>query len=88
MLVLERKDNESIIIGNNIEIKVIKSENGKVKIGIEAPKDIEINRKEIYDQIQEENKGAINKVTNMERMKEIYKRNNDKKQKKEKRKEK
>lgn len=73
MLVLTRKDDESIMIGKNIQIKVIKSDSGKVKLGIEAPKDIEINRKEIYDQIQIENKEAVNKVTDFNKLKEIYK---------------
>ncbi len=73
MLVLTRKENESIVIGNNIEIKIIKTENGKVKIGIEAPKNVEINRKEVYEKIQNENKEAINKVIDLNKIKEIYK---------------
>jgi carbon storage regulator len=76
MLVLTRKENESIFIGKNIEIKIIKTESGKVKIGIEAPKDVEINRKEVYEKIQNENKEAISKVTDFNKMKEIYKKNN------------
>ena len=72
MLVLTRKDDESIIIGNDIEIKIIKTENGKVKIGIEAPKDIEINRKEIFKQIENENKEAINKQVDIKKIKAIY----------------
>ena len=75
MLVLTRKDDESIMIGKNIQIKVIKSDSGKVKLGIDAPKDIEINRKEIYDQIQNENKEAVNKVTDFNKLKDIYKGN-------------
>jgi len=78
MLVLTRKDDESIMIGKNIRIKVIKSDSGKVKLGIEAPKDIEINRKEIYDQIQKENKEAVNKVTDFNKLKDIYKGNKKK----------
>lgn len=73
MLVLTRKDDESIMIGNTIEIKIISAENGKVKIGIEAPKDIEINRKEIYNEIQNENKEAINQIKNVSKLKDIYK---------------
>ena len=78
MLVLTRKDDESIMIGKNIRIKVIKSDSGKVKLGIDAPKNIEINRKEIYDQIQNENKEAVNKVTDFNKLKDIYKGNNNK----------
>lgn len=78
MLVLTRKDDESIMIGKNIRIKVIKSDSGKVKLGIDAPKDIEINRKEVYDQIQKENKEAVNKVTDFNKLKDIYKGNKNK----------
>ncbi len=58
MLILTRKLDESIIIDGNIEVKVIGIEEGKIKLGISAPKEIEIHRKEIYDQIQEENRKA------------------------------
>ena len=75
MLVLERKKDESIIIGNNVEIKVINCENGKVKLGINAPKSIEINRKEIYEKIEKENKESINKIENIDKLKNIYKKN-------------
>jgi carbon storage regulator len=59
MLILTRKKDESIVIGDNIEIKIISSEDGKVRIGIEAPRDIEIHRREVYDAIQEENRKAV-----------------------------
>lgn len=59
MLVLTRKPNQSIRIGDNIEIKILSIEGEQIKIGIEAPKNIEIHRKEIYLSIQEENKKAI-----------------------------
>ena len=58
MLILTRKKGESIIINENIEINILELSDGKVKIGIEAPKNISIHRKEIYLQIQEENKQA------------------------------
>ncbi|MBI9014609.1 MAG: carbon storage regulator CsrA [Clostridiales bacterium] len=60
MLVLSRKKNESIIINGNIEVKIIESDDGKVRIGIEAPKHIEIHRKEVFDQITEANRAATN----------------------------
>ncbi|MBS7525789.1 carbon storage regulator CsrA [Fusibacter paucivorans] len=59
MLILTRKKNESIIINNNIEIQIISIEEGKVKIGINAPKEVAIHRSEIFDKIMESNKEAI-----------------------------
>jgi len=56
MLALTRKRGESIIINDNIEIVVIGIQNDQVKLGVVAPKEISIHRKEIYDRIQEENK--------------------------------
>lgn len=58
MLILSRKKDESIIIGDDIEITIIGIEDDKVKLGINAPKNIDIHRKEIYLQIQEENQKA------------------------------
>ncbi len=58
MLVLTRKNNESIMIGSHIKISIIQCEEGKVKLGIEAPKNIKIHREEIFNTIIEENKKA------------------------------
>ena len=58
MLILTRKKNEEIIINNNIKITIIESSNDHVKIGIEAPSDIKIFRKELYAAIEDENKSA------------------------------
>lgn len=58
MLILSRKTNESIIINGNIEVKVMVAEDGKVRIGIDAPREVVIHRKEIFDKIMEENKKA------------------------------
>ena len=58
MLVLTRKLNESIMIGNDIEITVLAVEGEQVKLGINAPKQIDIHRKEIYLDIQQENNQA------------------------------
>jgi carbon storage regulator len=74
MLILTRKENESIIINNNIEIKVISSEDGKVKIGIEAPKTIDIYRKEIYDRIQEENINSALEIKRLTNFKKFVKK--------------
>lgn len=73
MLILTRKKDESIIIDGNIEIKIVELDDGKVKIGIEAPKNIEILRKELYERIQEENKAAVNTKLNTKDMKDLLK---------------
>lgn len=65
MLVLTRKKNESIMIGDSIEIKVLAIEGEQIKLGIIAPKHIDIHRKEIYIAIQEENKQAADISTNL-----------------------
>ncbi|MDD3297990.1 MAG: carbon storage regulator CsrA [Firmicutes bacterium] len=62
MLILTRKKDESIVIGNDIVIKVVDVEEGRVKLGISAPGDVSIHRYEIYQAIQQENKeAAINR---------------------------
>jgi carbon storage regulator len=59
MLVLKRRLQESIVIGDDIEIEILSVEGDQVKLGIRAPKHIEIHRKEVYLSIQESNKEAI-----------------------------
>lgn len=58
MLALARKINQSIMIGNDVEITLLEIKGDQVKLGISAPKSVPIYRKEIYAQIQEENKSA------------------------------
>lgn len=58
MLILNRKPGESIIIDDKIEIRILDMVDGKIKIGIEAPKDVTILRREVYDEIKDENKKA------------------------------
>jgi len=59
MLVIGRKKGEAFLIGEDIEITVVKVEDGTVKLAIDAPRSISILRKELYKEIQEENKSAI-----------------------------
>lgn len=63
MLVLARKINESIMIGDDIEIVVVDIKGDQVKLGIRAPKNVAIHRTEIYTEIQEQNKEAAQSVT-------------------------
>lgn len=60
MLVIGRKKGESILIGDNIEVTISKVEDGSVKLAISAPKSVTILRKELYTEVQEENKNASN----------------------------
>lgn len=60
MLALSRKKNEALVINNNIEITILEIKGDQVKIGINAPKEIPVYRKEVYLQIQEANKEAMN----------------------------
>jgi carbon storage regulator len=59
MLILTRKSDESIIIGNNIKVKVLKVQGNQVHLGIDAPRDFSIFREEIFEQIRAENANAV-----------------------------
>ena len=59
MLALTRKKGEALMINNNVEITILEVRGDQVKIGISAPKDVPIYRKEVYLQIQEENKASF-----------------------------
>lgn len=59
MLVITRKQGESILIGDDIEIKVSKIEDGSVKLAISAPREMTILRNEVLEKVKEENKQAI-----------------------------
>jgi carbon storage regulator len=58
MLVLSRQRDESIIIGDNVVITVVDVRGDKVKLGIDAPKEISVHRREVYEAIQRENRQA------------------------------
>ena len=71
MLALTRKKGESIVINNNLEISVLEIRGDQIKIGISAPKDVPIYRKEVYLQIQEETKEAMN-VEGLEALENLF----------------
>jgi carbon storage regulator len=62
MLILTRKENQKIRIGNDIVIHVISISENNVKIGIEADKDVKIYREEVYESIKEQNRQAAEKL--------------------------
>ncbi len=66
MLVLSRKKGESVVIDDNIEIKILETKEGKVKLGISAPKDVSVVRKEVLDVISENKEAGKRAVTKSE----------------------
>lgn len=73
MLALSRKANESIMIGNDIEVTILEIKGEQVKIGISAPKSVPVYRKELYLQIQEANKEAVAADVNVGSLNELLK---------------
>ncbi|WP_010278705.1 carbon storage regulator CsrA [Paenibacillus senegalensis] len=71
MLVLTRKPGEAIMIGDDIELVVIAAEGDQIKLGIRAPKQIDIYRKEIYQMIQESNQEAAQIPMDMNEIKKM-----------------
>jgi carbon storage regulator len=59
MLVLTRRPGESIIVGQDIVITVIEIKGGQVRIGIDAPREVQVHREEIYEQVRQENIAAV-----------------------------
>ncbi|NLK45812.1 MAG: carbon storage regulator CsrA [Treponema sp.] len=66
MLILTRKTNEKIRIGNDISITIIEVRGDQVKVGIEAPKDIKVFRQEVFNAIQNENRAAVVNTANLD----------------------
>ncbi|MFJ9463532.1 carbon storage regulator CsrA [Viridibacillus arvi] len=60
MLVLTRKTGESIMVGDQIELKVLSVDGDQVKLGVVAPKSVKVHRSEVYQSIQQQNKEALN----------------------------
>lgn len=71
MLALSRKKGEALIINNNIEVTILEIKGDQVKIGISAPKEVPIYRKEVYVQIQEANKVAA-EVDGLDALKGLF----------------
>lgn len=72
MLALTRKKGDSIIIGDNIEIFVLGIQGEQVKLGVVAPRNVGVYRKEVYEQILEENKAAVHNI-NVDNLKDLFK---------------
>ncbi len=75
MLILTRKIGESIRIGDNVVVKIVSMDNRHVKIGIDAPRSVSVNREEIYQKIQEENRAAATgqETTSMQNIADLLK---------------
>jgi len=72
MLALSRKKGEALMINNDIEITVLDIKGEQVKIGISAPKEVPVYRKEVYIQIQEANKEASANMEGMEQLATLF----------------
>ena len=70
MLALTRKKGEALVLNNNIEVTILEIRGDQVKIGVSAPKEVPIYRKEVYLQIQKENEAALS-ADNLTALKEI-----------------
>lgn len=71
MLALSRKQNEAIVVGNDIEITILEIKGDQVKIGIQAPKSVSVYRKELYMQIKDANQEAIKQAGTLENLKNL-----------------
>lgn len=79
MLVLTRKTNESIMIGDNIEVVVVSVHGEQVKIGIKAPRDVTVHRREVYEAIQKENiEASRQKVDGLAQVAKLFQKKEDK----------
>ena len=70
MLALSRKKNEALVVNNNVEITILEIKGEQVKLGITAPREVPVYRKEVYVQIQDSNKEAVN-VDGIEALKNL-----------------
>ena len=72
MLALSRKKNEAIIVNNNVEITILEIKGDQVKLGISAPREVPVYRKEVYVQIQEANKAAATETDTLDALKDLF----------------
>ena len=77
MLVLTRKKGEAIVLNDNIEITILGIDGDQIKLGINAPKNINIYRKEVYLNIKEENKLAASQNVSFHELQRILKKKGD-----------
>ena len=71
MLALTRKKGEALVINNNIEVTILEIRGDQIKIGVNAPKEVPVYRKEVYLQIQKENKASVAE-DKMEALKNLF----------------
>lgn len=71
MLALTRKKGESLVINNDIEITILEIRGDQIKLGVSAPKEVPIYRKEVYMQIQQENRKSAD-AQNAQALKELF----------------
>ncbi|WP_300383473.1 carbon storage regulator CsrA [Clostridium sp.] len=71
MLVITRKKGESILIGDNIEISISKIEDGSVKLAINAPREVTILRKELYEEVENQNKESKSIPLDIKKLKKL-----------------
>lgn len=77
MLVLARKINESIIINGSVEVVIIDIKGDQIKLGINAPRDIKIYRKEVYEEIEKQNKAAMSEAAvNLNTLSGLFQKDN------------
>jgi carbon storage regulator len=71
MLALSRKKNEALVINNNVEITILDIKGDQVKVGITAPKEVPVYRKEVYLQIQKSNEEAT-QAENLDALRDLF----------------
>lgn len=74
MLILSRKINEKIKIGENITLAILEIRGDQVKIGVEAPRDVKVFRQEIYESIQRENLAAAKPPADLSSLSDFFKK--------------